>query len=158
MAVYSGAEIFQVAMQLEEAGRVFYETLAKASEDQRICDLCQTLAGQETDHYETFSRLAEELVQRPASRRLTWDEMSFAQLLIEERILSDPDVAEEAASSGNVAALLETAIQLEKDSVLLYSELLNEVYEEDAEAIQAIVDEEKRHVHALVKAKRNLSG
>jgi hypothetical protein len=36
MAVYSGAEIFQVAMQMEEAGRVFYETLANASEDQRI--------------------------------------------------------------------------------------------------------------------------
>jgi rubrerythrin len=84
--------------------------------------------------------------------------MSFAQLLIEERVLSDPDMAEEAVSSGDVAALLETAIQFEKDSVLLYRELQAEVYEDDAEAIQAIIDEEKCHVRALVKAKKDFGG
>ena len=59
-------------------------------------------------------------MQRPVSRPLTWDELNFAQILIEERVLSDPEAARDAAASGDVTALLETAIRLEKDSVLFY--------------------------------------
>ena len=120
MGLYSGAEIFQIAMELEEAGRVFYETLAEKSADRGLADLCRNLAVQEADHYRKFKKMSEELVQRPASRPLTWDELHFAQMLIEERVLSDPEAARDAAASGDVAGMLETAIRLEKDSVLFY--------------------------------------
>ena len=156
MGLYSGAEIFQIAMELEEAGRVFYETLAEKSADRGLADLCRDLAVQEADHYRKFKKMGEELVQRPASRPLTWDELNFAQILIEERVLSDPEAARDAAASGDVAALLETAIRLEKDSVLLYNELLPEVDEKDAPAVQEIIGEEKRHVRSLVEAKKAL--
>ena len=156
MGLYSGAEIFQIAMELEEAGRVFYETLAEKSADRGLADLCGDLAVQEADHYRKFKKMGEELVQRPASRPLTWDELHFAQMLIEERVLSDPEAARDAAASGNVAALLETAIRLEKDSVLFYNELLAEVDEMDATAVQEIIDEEKRHVCSLIEAKKRL--
>jgi rubrerythrin len=157
MAVYSGAEIFQIAMEMEDTGRVFYEKLAQTSQNPAIAELCRNLAKQEAEHYETFKKLGAELVKRPVSRTLTWDELSFAQILIEERVMSNPEMAEEAASSGDVSALLDTALQLEKDSVLFYRELLDEVDEKDAPAVQEIIDEEKRHVRALVKAKRELS-
>ena len=156
VGIYSGAEIFEIAMELEEAGRVFYETLAEEAEDHDLADLCRNLATQESNHYRKFKVLSAELVERPASRPVTWDELHFARILIEERVLSDPDAAREAALSGDVAALLETAIRLEKDSVLFYSELLNEVDEKDIPAIQGIIDEEKRHVCALVEVKNRL--
>jgi len=117
VGVYSGAEIFEIAMELEEAGRVFYETLAEEAEDHDLVDLCRNLAAQESNHYRRFKNMSAELVQRPASRPLTWDELHFAQMLIEERVLSDPDAAQEAARSGDLAGTLETAIRLEKDSV-----------------------------------------
>ena len=62
-----------------------------------------------------------------------------------------------ADMADDVAGLLDTALRLEKDSVLFYRELLDEVDEKDAPAVQEIIDEEKRHVRALVKAKRELS-
>ena len=93
MGIYSGAEIFEIAMELEEAGRVFYEALAEKSEDHDLGDLCRNLATQEADHYRKFKKMSEALVQRPASRPLTWDELHFAQMLIEERVLSDLDAA-----------------------------------------------------------------
>ena len=156
MGIYSGAEIFQIAMELEEAGRVFYETLAEKSEDHDLADLCRNLAVQETNHYRKFKKMSEELVERPASRPLTWDELHFAQILIEEHVLSDPEAARDAAGSGDVAGMLETAIRLEKDSVLFYNELLAEVDEKDAPAVQEIIDEEKRHVRSLVEARKGL--
>ena len=89
---------------------------------------------------------------------MTWDELHFAHMLIEERVLSDPEAAREAAASGDVAAVLDTAIQLEKDSVLFYSELLSDVDDRDTAAVREIIEEEKRHVRALVEAKRKLQG
>ena len=154
--IYSGAEVFQIAMELEEAGRVFYETLAEASTDHDLADLCRNLAAQETAHYRKFKEMGAALVERPASRPLTWDELHFAHVLIEERGLSDPEAARDAASSGDVLGVLDAAIQFEKDSVLLYWELVDEVDEEDAPAVQEIVEEEKRHVRALIEAKRRL--
>lgn len=156
MGIYSGAEVFQMAMELEESGRVFYETLAEATENRDLADLCRNLAAQETEHYETFKKLGAELVQRPVSRPLTWDELHFAQILIEERVLPDADAARDAAGGADVLEVLETAIRLEKDSVLFYTELRGEVDEKEAPAIQAIIDEEKRHVRALVEAKKGL--
>ena len=156
MGTYSGAEVFQIAMELEDSGRVFYETLAEASADQDLADLCRDLAAQETNHYRKFKEMGAELVERPASRPLTWDELHFANMLIEERVLSDPEAARDAASSGNVLEVLEAAIQFEKDSVLLYWELLDEVDEKDAPAVEEIIEEEKRHVRALIEAKRRL--
>ena len=95
-------------------------------------------------------------MQRSASRPLTWDELHFAQILIEERVLSDPEAAREAAATGNVREILDTAIRLEKDSVLFYNELLDEVDAKDAPAVQEIIEEEKRHMRSLVEAKREL--
>ena len=156
MGIYSGAEIFQIAMELEDAGRVFYETLAEESDDLTLTNLCRSFAVQEADHYRKLKKMSEELVQRPASRPLTGEELHLAQLLIEERVLSDTDAAREATVGGDVVELLETAIRMEMDSVLFYNELLEEVYEEDAPAVQEIIKEEKSHVRALLEVKRGL--
>jgi len=50
MGIYSGAEVFQMAMELEESGRVIYETLAEATDNRGLADLCRNLAAQEIDH------------------------------------------------------------------------------------------------------------
>jgi rubrerythrin len=156
MGIYSGAEVFQIAMELEEAGRAFYEKLAEVSKDPGVASLCRKLAAEEGNHFTKFKKMGEELVQRPAYRPLTWDELNFAQMLIDERVLSDPDAAEAAAVGGDVDEVIETAIKLEKDSVLFYYELLAEVDENDAPAIREIIAEEKRHVQALVDARKAL--
>ena len=157
MGIYTGAEIFQMAMELEEAGRVFYETIAENSEDHDLACVCRDLAAQEATHYEKFKHMGEQLVERPAYRPLTWDELNFANLLIEERVLSNAEDARDAAGSADIAGILDTAIRLEKDSVLFYNELLAEVEEADAPAVREIIEEEKRHVRSLVEAKRGLS-
>ena len=157
MGVYSGAEVFQIAMELEETGRVFYETAAEATNNRAVADICKKLAEEEGKHHQRLKTMGEELVRRPPSRPLTWDELHFAQLLIEERVLPDPEAAVEAASGGKAQDILDIALRLEKDSLLLYYELLGEVDSKDSPAVQQIIKEEQTHVRNLTEAKRNLS-
>ena len=155
MAVFTGDEVFQIAMELEETGQVFYEALAAACGDLKVAELCHRLARQEIDHYNKFKLLRERLASRPASHPLTWEEMDFAQALINDRVVPDPAKARELAVKGSVAEALDLAIKLEKDSILFYMDVLPAVDGDDAAAIRQIIAEEKRHAQELIFARRD---
>ena len=156
MAAFAGDEIFQMAMEMEETGEVFYEALAAATGDQAVADLCRLLAAQEREHYIVFKRLREKLVTRPATRPLTWEEMDFAQTLLNERVVPSPAEAREVAQSGSLTETIDLAIRMEHDAVSFYSDMLRCVDEADAEAVSKILEEEKRHARELKIARGHL--
>jgi len=157
MAGYTGDEIFQIAMEMEETGEVFYEAMAAAGGSEAVANLCRRLAGQEREHYRTFEKMRAALVTRPPDRPLTWEEMEFDQALINDRVVPNPAEALRIASTGNLTETLDLAIRLERDSVTFYSEMLPFVAGDDAEAVGRIIKEEQRHVEELLIARRNLN-
>ncbi len=156
MAVFSADEVYQIAMEMEQTGQVFYEALAAGSARSDVAALCRRLAAQEVEHYNRFSRLRAALAARPASHALDEEEMDFAQALVTDRMIPNPQEARRIAAEGSVGAALDMAINLEKDSVLFYSEILQAVDPQDATAIREIVQQEKLHAQELMIARRNL--
>lgn len=157
MAIFTGDEIFRISIELEKKGEEFYEALAEKAGDQKVAELCRDLAAQEQQHARLFEDLRVKTTSRAASRPLSWDELHFAQMLVEERVLPDPDEAREVVDKEGVAAALTMAIQFEKDSVLFFQELLPAVDEQDRQAVSAIVEQEKQHAEKLAKVKRELA-
>jgi rubrerythrin len=157
MAIFTGDEIFRISIELEKKGEQFYEVLAEKAGNQKVADLCKDLAAQEQQHARLFEDLRVKTTRRAASRPLSWDELHFAQMLVEERVLPDPDEARDVVEKEGVAAALTMAIQFEKDSVLFYQELLPAVDEQDRQAVSAIVEQEKQHAEQLTKVKRALA-
>lgn len=156
MAVFSSDEVFQIAMEMEETGQVFYEAAAAGCSNAKVAALFRRLAGQEVEHYKRFKKLRDALAARPASHALTEEEMEFAQALVTDRMVPTPEDARRIAAEGSLGQALDMAINLEKDSVLFYSDILLAVDERDAAAIRAIIAEEKRHAQDLMIARRNL--
>jgi len=157
MAVFTGDEIFRIAIELEQLGEQFYEALGDVAPQDSIKALCRDLAEQEQLHAKTFEQLRVQTTQRTASRPLSWDELSFAHTLVEERVMPDPDVAREVAASKGVAEVLDMAIGFEKDSILFFQEIYASVDEADRAAIVKIIDEEKAHAQRLIKIKRDVA-
>jgi len=157
MAIFTGDEIFRISIELEKKGEQFYEALAEKAGDQRVSELCKDLAAQEQQHARLFEDLRVKTTSRAASRPLSWDELHFAQMLVEERVLPDPVEAREVVDEEGLVAALNMAIQFEKDSVLFFQELLPVVDEQDRQAVSAIVEQEKQHAEKLAKVKRGLT-
>ena len=157
MAIFTGDEIFRISIELEKKGEEFYEALAEKAGNQKVATLCKDLAAQEQQHARLFEELRVKTTSRAASRPLSWDELHFAQMLVEERVMPDPDEAREVVDKEGLAAALTMAIQFEKDSVLFFQELLPAVDEQDRQAVSAIVEQEKQHAEKLAKVKRELS-
>ena len=158
MAIFSTDEVYQVAAQLEAAGREYYETIARETADEMIRKLCTRLARMEADHYRTFDQLRQQLASRPASRPLSWDEIGYAQAMIDNRVSLDLDDAARLAREGMLVEILKDAIQLEKDSILLYQEIRSAVDDADAAAIDEIIRQEKAHLVELFQVPQPAEG
>ena len=137
--------VFQIAIGMEETGRAFYEAIAATCPRQPAADLCTRLAGKEAEHLDTFrelrDRLTPEMIQRPLNPQRA---LEFSEK-IDSFVLPDAPAARARAAQGDLPALLEMAVAMEKASVVFYVGLLPLVSPEDATGILAIIDEEKSH-------------
>jgi rubrerythrin len=158
MAIFTGDELFRIALELERRGEQFYTALGAQTDNQQVAMLCQDLADQERQHAQTFEHLRTTTTRRTESRPLSWDELAFAQMLVEERILPDAKQAQQIVQEHGLPAALQMAIQFEKDSILFFNELLGMVDEADRRAVAHIVEQEKLHAQRLQRLKREMLG
>ena len=137
------------AAQRAEADRAKQELFRRKRRE-----LEQVLATLEVADVEAAERLLETVDAQ--TETLAQIEGELRGLGVDGPNLRRIEEARDAARCQDVSGTLETAIRLEKDSVLFYGELLADVDQNDTLAIQDIINEEKRHVRALIEAKRKL--
>jgi len=152
MALFTSDEAFQMALQLEASGQLFYESVAKATEDAAVADMCRNLAAQEQAHAAKFQAMRDATSKASPARRFTPEATEFVQAMLEGKILLKPAEAKRIAAESDLSELLEMAIKMEQDSIRFYSELLSVLDAADAEAVNGIIEEEKRHERELTEA------
>jgi rubrerythrin len=156
--LYAAEEAIRFAVEAERCGLAFYEELAKCSKTDSVRVLCEDLGRQEQAHADQFTKLLDQAKEQGYIRPATWDELSFARSLIEERLLPDEDAAREMASTAESdTQAIDIAIQFEKNSVLFYTEMLTMTDTLGEPLVQAILDAEKRHARLLIELKRMLA-
>ena len=156
MGLFSLDEVFQMAMQAEESGRLLYEAVAKECSDARVAQLCRALAAQELGHYQKFKGMKEAQARQVESRRLSLEETEFTQALIQGRVIPLEAEARRIARENSLAKVLDMAIRAEQGSVAFYSQMLGSVDPPDAAAIGKIIEEEKRHERQLQEVRRTV--
>jgi rubrerythrin len=149
---FSADELFQIAMELEEMGQLFYEALAASAGDVHMVDLFHRLVAQEAEHYRKFKRLREEYAGR--RKELTLEEREFAQKLLNSRVIPNSEEARRMARSANASKALDLAIEMEENSIAFYRELTGGVEPKDRDTLRQIIQEEQAHVVTLRNAKK----
>lgn len=153
---FEDKDLLQIAIELEETSRRFYETLAEHAGVLFVRQLCSFLAKEETQHEKLFARAREMLAAGEAERLWAGDEYTLLNQLSERMVLADPDRAIEMVAQGNIRELVDLAIQLEKDSLKFYAELHLAAGEGGAAILTGIIEEERRHVEKLTAALQRL--
>ncbi len=154
MGLFRLDEVFQIAMQAEESGRLLYETVAKEAADPKVAGLCGQLAAQERKHYDKFKAMKAALPAGIDERRLSLEEMEFVQALIEGRVTPLEAEARRIVRESSLAKVLDMAIQAEKDSAAFYEQMVAGVDAGAAAAIREIIQEENRHERMLTEARQ----
>jgi len=141
-------DYLDVALKIESKG---FEVYSKLSEefDGEISDLFKDLAEQERQHGVLFKKMFEKYQNMEITPDRDDDERmgyltSFAELSIFPKLSGEQ-------KPKNLREALDMAVAVEKDSILFYSDLLK-FFPEDNQALDKIIDEEKRHMMELIKS------
>lgn len=151
---FNAAEVFQIAINIEENGKLFYDRALDIVDDQAVKELFMDLGLQEVDHKKRFEALKAQLP--PEARKSTvWDpnnEMDlYIKMMADQHVFTAADSVERAlATVKDARDALKMAIDFEKDSVLFFLSLLDATDNpKDRELINLLVKEEQTHLRKL---------
>lgn len=152
-ATFTADELFQVALEMEETGQVFYEALAAGAGSPFLVDFFHRLADQEAEHNRKFQKMRQEHAAKP--QPLTLERLDFAQQLINSWVMPTMEQSRRTAKESSPSAAIDMAITMEENSVKFYRELAGGLTGEDAKVLQGIIEEEKSHINWLQSAKKH---
>jgi rubrerythrin len=156
MGLYGLKEIFQLAKQLEENGQLYYETAAAECNDPNVSSLCSKIAKQEAKHLEKLKSMEHLLLTDEHMKRLTWEELTWLQLELEDGVLPDFQELSHFINEATTTEILARAIQMESDSMTFYSNLISEVDPNYTGLLEELVKEENQHIEWLTSTKGDL--
>ncbi|MBI5116074.1 hypothetical protein HZA56_06340 [Candidatus Poribacteria bacterium] len=156
-----GGLIKKLAM-IEEEGVAFYASLARHTTNEKIRKLAGMMTRAEKIHQIAFLRLSAKIEARrgavkPADK-LSADFRQYILALIDHRIFLSPEQA--SVTAGNLTnehEAVDMAIGFEKENILLLRECREIAGIEAKRLIDKFIEQEKRHIIALQKARVILS-
>jgi len=155
---FSGSELINIAIGIEGRGIVFYDVMAKSTQNDAAREVFNYLADMERGHIEIFKAMLGEADKYRFQADDSEQYSAYLKALVDSAVFSDDLVTSEiAAQAESDSAALELAIQAEKDSILFYYEM-KEVMPQRAQAtVNKIIAEEKSHLRQLSGLKSRLA-
>ena len=154
---FSKMEVIEMAKDIEKRGLDFYRSQADKTNNEEIRELFLRLAGDEKDHFERFDNLGKSIKENSDYKEdHVYDEQvsTYLNALVEFAIFPGDELINKEFDS--MEEVLKLAIQAEKDSILLYTEMLDQHSGITEDIIEKLIDEEKKHLQDLVKLNASL--
>jgi rubrerythrin len=151
---FSDLEGLRIAMEMERRGYEFYRRAARLTKSECIVQMLEELAIEEEGHERDFAKLLEDqCAGRFAEASVCYSgETSTYLSAIAADIVFPGGLMEVGRRGGfdNLAAILTTAIDSEKNAILFYSELRDLTKDEGArQAFGSVIAQEKVHLARL---------
>ncbi|MFH2068692.1 MAG: ferritin family protein [Candidatus Omnitrophota bacterium] len=152
---YSACEIIKVAIDIEKNGYQFYTEASKLTRSKSVAELFRSLAGEEIQHQIFFEGLAKLISQCEVNGTTRPDEYlaAIADASIIQQKRGMKAIAEKRLTDQEA---LDIAVQVEKNAILYYTELLRFVTEKEKGMVEELVAEEKKHLTKLTSIAKNL--
>ena len=151
---FNADEVFEMAVRIEENGTAFYLKAADLNSDPETRKFLENLAAMEKGHKKVFSEMRKTLADKEKAGKVfdPNDELSLYLASLADSIGGEgsPAAADALTGSEPLEEILNTAIGLEKDSILFYLGLKDMVPQKHGRnRIDDIIMEERRHVAQL---------
>ena len=155
---FSGSELINIAIGIERRGIVFYDIMARSTENATAREVFHYLADMERQHIQTFQDMLAEADKYKFSKRPAGEYTAYLQALVDSAVFTDDLVTSEMATraESDIEAL-ELAIGAEKDSILFYYEMREIMPRRAQPTVNRVIAEEKSHLRQLSELKRKLA-
>jgi rubrerythrin len=146
---FNAVEVFRIAEQIERDGAAFYRAASPKVDNAKIRDLLAQLADWELTHEQTFARMRQAIPAGNAEISVSDPEKCRAMAALSEFTIKGAKPHDPAGAT-STRAVLEMALEMERDSIIFYTGLKDFVADPAAvEQIDQIIGEEHLHIQAL---------
>jgi len=151
---FNADEVFDMAIQIEKNGAAFYRKAAGVQSDAENRAVLESLASMEDNHQEIFEKMKKELPDKDKGGKVfdPYDELSqyLAAMADTHGGEGSPSAADALTGSETLEDIVNTALGLEKESILFYLGMKDIVPPKyGQEKIEDIIKEERNHVVQL---------
>ena len=154
---WSPQEILDIALKVEENGEHLYAKLEEQAEDEKLKNVWKFLKEQEIGHQSKFREMLERAGDYLVSEFGPGDYDAYLRAIASAYIFTPELIkkkTEELFSSNQDA--LDFGLQIEKESIHLYTALKEYVLSDKKEIMDSIIREEKKHAVVLTEFKKTL--
>lgn len=158
MLGFSGKEVLQMAVRIEENGQRFYRDALRHTGDKKLQDTLNYLIQEEEKHKRYFRSLLNRLPQEENPFDPYMEEaLLYLRAMADAHVFTTELEGRELASTvKDEEDILNFAIAMEKDSLLFYYELARGINERDRTIVEKVIEEEKSHLKRLLDLKKEL--
>jgi rubrerythrin len=155
---FSGSELINIAIGIEERGVAFYASMADATKNANAREIFRYLADMERRHIQIFQGMLGE-ADKFKFPETAGEYAVYLQALVDSAVFSDELIASKMAKGAESdTSALELAIGAEKDSILFYYEMRDIMPQRAQATVNKIITEEKSHLRQLSELKKKLAG
>ena len=149
---FSGEEIIEIALQMEESGKTFYEKALTVAEGEKLKEMLAYLAQEEEKHYQAFLKLGDELkYQFSPNEAYIGEYGDYVKSLVNSHIFKVSEIDELLQNIKSDRDILRFAISFEKDSIAIFQEFKNAANKAGAEILEKLIAEEKEHIKKITE-------
>lgn len=151
---FNAAEVFRVAIKIEENGKKFYDGAKGVIDDPAVKKLFEELAEQEVEHKKHFEELKAGLPAQAQTSDVWFPENemeAYIKMMADQHVFtSDASLDNALKQLKDVKDALRMAIAFEKDSVIFFLSMQEAAdTRKDQELIGLLVKEEQTHLRRL---------
>ena len=158
---FNAEEVFQMAIELEDHGKTFYERAQKLVEDEGVRELFRHLGEEEIKHKKKFEELKADLPEEARGSNVPdpYGEMDqYIRMMADMHVFRTTEGVENRLKDVKDAEdALKLAIEFEKDSVIFFLSMQDATeHDRGRELIGQLVKEEQAHLRRLTVKLREL--
>ena len=151
---FSASEIVQIGIQIEKNGKDFYEAVMESSQRDKVKEVFKFLAKEEEKHIRIFSDILSGFEKYEPPEAYSDEYFSYLKALSDTYVFTKENKGREIARDikDDINAI-DLGIGFEKESILLYLEMKNLVWEKGKAIIDKLIEEERSHLRKLMEIK-----
>ncbi len=154
---FSSNELINLAIDIEKRGIIFYDIMARSTENADAREVFHGLMEMEREHIHVFENFPDKNGGDPVLKDAA-EYSTYLKSLIDNAVFNEESAVSEMATQVNSdLTALELGISMEKDSILFYYKMRERLAGPYRVTVDRIISEEKGHLNQLAGLKRILT-
>jgi rubrerythrin len=148
------SDLIEVAIRIERSGMDFYKTVSENTQDAGVKDAFSYLAAEEEKHIGVFRTILDRVADYSPRLNYPGEYELFLQGVANRSVATLQKARDkEILESKNVSQAIDVGLDLETESILFYTGLLENFQDKDRDYIKEVIREEKSHFVKLITAR-----